>query len=240
MAPYARLFLLLGAIAPVLAQGTTTTSASDTFNLFVIDPLGPVPSPTIYASIVRADPSLSQTEYWISCQPFEDDDYQGPLPPAPCHYIHGATVTINPTGMTLQIRRESQLIRAVPTEGLDVNLTKETFITVTGTATCRIDGTTTASCTGHVTSSPTTITHTGSSTWGTKSSVETETISSAFADVTAHSIPVTVTAGFSNLPTTSTPSSTTRSSTAGGAKVTGLAQAVLAGAVALAGGVALV
>lgn len=107
----------------------------------------------------------------------------------------------------------------------------------TGTASCKIDGTTTASCTGKLTSSPTVFTWSGSSTWGSSSTVVVETISSAFADVAAHTIPVKITAGLDNIPKPTT--STTSKSTGGGARPTGQAQAVVAGLAVMAGGMAL-
>jgi hypothetical protein len=90
-----------------------------------------------------------------------------------------------------------------------------------------------------MTSYPVVHTISGNSTWGLRSAVQVETISTAFADLEAHSVPVTITDGFTNLPTT-TRTSSTSSSTGGAAMVTGQAQVVLAGVVALAGGVALV
>jgi hypothetical protein len=110
----------------------------------------------------------------------------------------------------------------------------------TATATCIIGGTTTASCTGHMTSSPLWYTYKGSSTWNLQSTVQIETISTAFPDVADHSALVTITGGFDKIPITTWASSSTSSSTNGVAKATGQAGALLVGVAALAGGVVLV
>ena len=116
---------ILGAITSTLARAATTTSDSSIVNLFVIDPTGALPSPTIHASIIRVVPSLTQTEYYITCAPLTGDQYFGKPKPAPCNHIDGASVTINPTGMTLHLVRTSQVI-----DGRQPELTKETAVTV--------------------------------------------------------------------------------------------------------------
>ncbi|KAK4038086.1 hypothetical protein C8A01DRAFT_48263 [Parachaetomium inaequale] len=245
MARHTCLLAVLGAITPaaILAQLTTTTSASETFDLFVMNPTGSGSTPSIYASIISVNPTLSETAYYISCPLSDDADDWGRPQSAPCNYIGGASVTINPTAMTLRLRRESQLVSdALATGGPDETRFVETFITVSATATCDIHGSTSASCSGFMTSMPTTGTYSefGSSTWGVSSTTEVETISTQFADVSAHRIPVSITAGLAKL-STSTTSSTTRSSTGAAARVTGVVgQVAVAGVVALAGGVALI
>jgi hypothetical protein len=76
------------------------------------------------------------------------------------------------------------------------------------------------------------------STWGVSSTTDVETISTQFADVSAHRVPVSITDGFDKIPT-STTSSTTSSSTGAAPRPTGMGQVAVAGVVALAGGVAL-
>lgn len=119
------LFLLLGAVAPTLAQlATTTTSASNTVGLFVMNsPTATQTTPTISVSIMRVVPTLTQTEYWVDC-PLEDDSKQ-----PPCNWIHGASVTVNPTAMVLNVGRSSQLVDGRHSDGQPFT-TKETWITV--------------------------------------------------------------------------------------------------------------
>jgi hypothetical protein len=88
-------------------------------------------TPSIYASIISANPSLSETAYYINCAVSDDSDDWGLPPSAPCDYIGGASVTINPTAMTLRLRRESQVVSAAfPTEAPDETRYVETLITV--------------------------------------------------------------------------------------------------------------
>ncbi|KAH6856472.1 hypothetical protein B0I37DRAFT_76636 [Chaetomium sp. MPI-CAGE-AT-0009] len=241
MARSTGLLALFGAFAPAALAATTTTSASNVFNIFVIDPTGPVAAtPVVQASVISVDPALSQTAYWISCE-MRGSEFYGLPPPPPCNYIGGASVTINPTGMTLRVRRGSQVVSVRPaTDGLGESITRETTITVTATATCAIDGSTSASCTGHMTSQSEATTHRGeqpdrtstatrttttinedstTSTWGTTSI---ETISTEFGDVAAHSIPVTVTAGLEKIESAATSATiaTTSSSTGAAARPT--------------------
>lgn len=105
------------------------------------------------------------------------------------------------------------------------------------------------SCFGHVTSDASTLTYefqgeTASSigTVALDHDIETITTSISGSDaVRGHMIPITVTAGMEKLQTTSTSTVPTWSSTGGVPRATGLGhgQAVIAGALALAGGVAL-
>lgn len=124
MGPSTLLLALLGAMAPALARAASTTTDSSIINLFVIDPTPAVPSQTIHASIMRVVPSLTQTEYYITCVPLQGDKYFGKPKPAPCNHIDGASVTINPTGMALHLVRTSIVLdaRELPT--------KETAISV--------------------------------------------------------------------------------------------------------------
>lgn len=98
MGPYTRLTAAFGAIALLLVG---STSAETTIDLFVAEPaLGA--TPTIEASIITIIPSRSETQYYIAC-PL---DFGGENDP-PCDWIHGASVTINPSGMALRLVRES-------------------------------------------------------------------------------------------------------------------------------------
>ncbi|KAK3294700.1 uncharacterized protein B0H64DRAFT_375460 [Chaetomium fimeti] len=240
MARSTGLLALLGAFASAALAETTTTSASNVFNLFVIDPTGPVATPVVQASVISVDPDLLQTAYWITCE-IRGGEFQGRPLPAPCNYVGGASVTINPTAMTLNVRRGSQVVSVDPATGAsDGATTRETIITVTATATCDIHGSTSASCTGHMTSrsavsthhagqadgtdgtaTPTTIDNSGprSTAWDGTS---TETISTRFADVAAHRIPVTVTAGLEKLEAAA---SSTGATVAGTSSSTGAAAA---------------
>ncbi len=94
------------------AAGTTTNTATPTVSLFVVDPTGPHlgPSTTIKASVISVDPSLSQTTYFVDCPLTADPSGMGRPLSAPCDYLHGASVTANPSGMTLRLLRESQAI----------------------------------------------------------------------------------------------------------------------------------
>jgi hypothetical protein len=122
---------LLAAVAPAVAQFATTTSASDVTSLFVMDPPSATESLSISASIIRVVPSLSQTEYWIKCAlPSQDAAHFGQPLDAPCNYIDGASVTINPTAMMLTVhQRVSQIVDGRQTGG-QPSVTKETFVTV--------------------------------------------------------------------------------------------------------------
>ncbi|GAB1317363.1 hypothetical protein MFIFM68171_07573 [Madurella fahalii] len=244
MALYAWLALLSAIIreATALIVATTPVTASidstpRTTSLFIINPVQPSLIPPVYASIMNVIPSLSQTHYWIMCEVAEQDS-------APCHYIHGASVTVDPTSMALDIHRETYLGRLrrptdgepeAPTEDPWRLVTESTLITVGGTATCDIADSTWASCAGQLTSSRRSSTRWGSSVWGSGSDVAIESIRTVFTDVAAHSIPITVTAGLEKVPTaTGTASPTTSYSAGAELTVPGMGLAVIPGAVALA------
>ncbi|KAK4236381.1 hypothetical protein C8A03DRAFT_16972 [Achaetomium macrosporum] len=226
----------IGAIGPALAQVATTISATGTIDLFVMES-ATTAALSVSASILSADPSRTETAYWIECPLPSGLGTQSP----PCNYIHGASVTMNPTGMALTNNGRSSLIGTATggEDGLETWL--QTDILVHATATCRIDGTASASCTGQLTSVATTYSQSLNSTWGESSTTAVETISTTFSDVTRHIIPVEVTAGFENVPTSTTASLRTSRSSGGGAMATG--QAVLAGVAgvaAVAGAVGLI
>ncbi|KAG7285011.1 hypothetical protein NEMBOFW57_009629 [Staphylotrichum longicolle] len=203
MGPSTLRLALLGAMAPALARAASTTSDSSIINLFVIDPTPAVSSQTIHASIMRVVPSLTQTEYYITCVPLQGEEYFGKPKPAPCNHIDGASVTINPTGMALHLVRTSIILdaRELPT--------KETAISVSATATCAFSGSSTASCTGAMTSSALTQIYIGNNGTRTEqSAVETETISSVFSSMGAHT-------GFEKLQTSTSTTVQSTSSTGG-------------------------
>ncbi|KAH6847790.1 hypothetical protein B0I37DRAFT_151405 [Chaetomium sp. MPI-CAGE-AT-0009] len=251
-------FALLNLIIPITDRrdievpALAMTSTTSVFNLFVIDPTERGPNPTIHAAIWRVDMRQSETRYYINCPKFIH--HPGP---GPCNYLDEAFVTASPTGMELGVDRaiEYVLWTDVTINGTGVAMEEHTSISVGGTATCDIYGPTSASCTGHMTSRVSSVTYNipHNSTWGRTSVVDVETISTAFADVAAHSIPVTITAGFGNIPTTTAfesipattgfdnipATTTTPSSNDGGGRATRQVYTVVAGALALAGGVAL-
>ncbi|KAH6623137.1 hypothetical protein F5144DRAFT_353923 [Chaetomium tenue] len=230
-------------LASILPTATTPSAASilpavatpSIFGIFALDPTGWDPDPTIHVSVMRVDISRSQTEYWVMCyaHPWMADESQSP----PCNFLAGVSVTVNPTEMMLNIRRVSFVGRMGRTtiDGTMVRTSETTRISVGGQVTCEIQGSTSASCVGNTTSSFWFQTAMGNDTWGHLTRIETRTVFTSFTDVAAHSIPATITAGFEELPTTTT---ATTSWNGGGARATGRIHAVLAG-VALVGGVVL-
>lgn len=95
---------LLGLAAPAVAQASTSV-----FNLFVIDPpesTRAAPLPTIMASVIGHGPGPSDVTYLVEC-PKEAGgrDEMGGLTRAPCNRIHGATVTVRPAEMVLDVGR---------------------------------------------------------------------------------------------------------------------------------------
>ncbi|KAL2168162.1 hypothetical protein VTG60DRAFT_330 [Thermothelomyces hinnuleus] len=244
MARSPSLLAIACAIASAAGQATFTASEPRVLSLFAIDLAEPTATPTIQASIVRADDLERETVYWVQCiidSDFDLDDIGRP-PSAPCNYLYGASLTLNPSGVTMRIARESQVLSVSNTDVSGDFTTEETYITVSGTVSCEIHGSSSASCTGDLTSRPTTITYLASSrVLGSHSTVSRETISSEFTDAASHYVPVTVTAGFEELPTTTTSLSSTASTgaAAAAALVTGVRHAAVVGAAALAGGVAL-
>lgn len=90
-----------GNILPAVA----TPFAPNIFNIFALDPTGWDPTPRIHASVMRVDISRSQTEYWVTCDLHTMIEFKGPSPP--CNFLDGVSVTINPTEMMLDIRRET-------------------------------------------------------------------------------------------------------------------------------------
>jgi hypothetical protein len=116
--------------ATVLAVTSATTNG--TFNLFVMEPTGAFTTPTIRASIIRADPSAARTVFWINCDDGAGlNDHFGEAKWAPCNHIDGASVTVDATAMTINLRRQSQVIDGrVPTADPSFVGTTETFINV--------------------------------------------------------------------------------------------------------------
>ncbi|KXX79686.1 hypothetical protein MMYC01_202545 [Madurella mycetomatis] len=247
MARYAWLALFSAVISGAAAVPTATVPATagvnlapSTTSLFVMDPGQPSSMPTVHASVMRVIPSLSQTQYWIMCE-------IGRSGSPPCDYIDGASVTIDPTGMALNIRRATYIVKvrlprsgepSAPTDDPRRLVTERTSITVRGTASCNIAGSTWASCTGEQASLFEFSTGWESSVWITGGGSHFETISTVLYDIAAHSISITVTGGLEKLPT-GTASSTMTHSRAG-LRVTRVGRALIAGAVALSSSIALV
>jgi D-serine deaminase-like pyridoxal phosphate-dependent protein len=125
------LYTILAAVATAataLAATSISTTASNTFNLLALEPTG-MNTPSLDASIISADPTASRTTYWIYCD-LPDTEFGQPES-APCNHLHGASVTVDPTAMTLTIRRQSQVVDArVPTDDPGFSGVKETFINV--------------------------------------------------------------------------------------------------------------
>jgi hypothetical protein len=104
MAPSIRFVSFLSAIALHAGLSTSAATPNATIDLFVAE-LAFHSTTSIEASIITVISSLSETQMVISCPDTEEstDALQAP----PCNLIHGATVTMNPTGMTLNLHRES-------------------------------------------------------------------------------------------------------------------------------------
>jgi hypothetical protein len=123
MASSIRLFSFLGAIALHAGLSTSAPTANATIDLFVAELVGPSRTKNIEASIITVIPSLSETQMLISCPDTEESE--NALHAPPCNLIHGATVTMNPTGMTLSLSRES-----IQTNTMDFDtITWETALT---------------------------------------------------------------------------------------------------------------
>lgn len=120
MAPPTRLVAIFCAIALQVGLTASADTADATIDLFVAGLTG---SPTIVeASIITVISSLSETQMLISCPGYREEATDAP----PCNLLEGATVTVNPTGMTLSLSRETTMIN--PT-GLNPKTTWETSLT---------------------------------------------------------------------------------------------------------------
>jgi hypothetical protein len=124
MASSIRLVSFLGAIALYAGLSTSAATPNATIDLFVAELAGRSTT-NIEASIITVIPSLSETQMVISCPDTEESTVALHAPP--CNLIHGATVTMNPTGMTLNLHRES--IQTNTMGLLDDDTTWETALT---------------------------------------------------------------------------------------------------------------
>lgn len=110
MAPSIRLVAFLSAVA---LQVGLSTSADTTISLLVAE----VPLSTrVEASIITVIQSLSETRLRISCP-----DYDGVENNPPCNVIHGATVTMNPGGVTMSVSRDGNRV-TIPAENIEIAL----------------------------------------------------------------------------------------------------------------------
>ncbi|KAL2192934.1 hypothetical protein P885DRAFT_64404 [Corynascus similis CBS 632.67] len=194
------------------------------------------------ASLYYVDESASETAYYVGCTIPVGNVFEGFGRPqsAPCNYLHGASITLNPSGMTMTIHRHSQILSVSQGEGSSEYTTQDIQISVNGTATCVIQGSTSASCTGRVTSYPTTTRYVEATIITERTgSASYETISTAFPDVERHYLPITVTDGLEELPASTTSLTSTTDSTGAAAMITAMGQAAVVGVAALAGGAAL-
>ncbi|GAB1318023.1 hypothetical protein MFIFM68171_08233 [Madurella fahalii] len=218
MAPQLLLFAVLGAITPALAQavGDLTTITTDLFVMQTPAPdAGGPPILVTFAGVGGAEAPYS-ISYEVDC-PVNGGTQTLSPPSPPCDYLHNALVQIGTGGMTLDVTRRSTIL----------DNSAQTYITVTGSASCRFEGTgpTAAVCEGHLTSLPTTMSVSESVT-RSESTAVTETLSTSIADIAHHTIRIPVTGV--NIPTQT--SSARKLSTQ---------QATLAGVVAIIGGIAM-
>ncbi|KAK4243125.1 hypothetical protein C7999DRAFT_18480 [Corynascus novoguineensis] len=237
---YPGLLALVCAIGSAVGQLTLTNTERPVLSVFAIDPtdLEVTAAPTIQASLYYVDESESETAYYVGCTiPIDNVSEEFGRPQsAPCNYLHGASITLNPSGMTMTIHRQSQILSVRDKPRFTNSVTQ----TRNGTATCVIQGSTSASCTGHVTSYPTTTRYVDATSITERTgSVSHETISTAFPDVERHYLPITITDGLEELPTPTTSLTSTTGSTGAAAMVTAMGQAAVVGVAALAGGAAL-
>jgi hypothetical protein len=121
-------FLTVVVTAATALAASSSITAPDTFNLLALEPTGTI-TPTLAASIISADPTASRTTYWIYCN-VPGTEFGQPEE-APCNHLHGASVTVDPTAMTVTIKRQSQVIDArIPTDNPGFAGTRETLINV--------------------------------------------------------------------------------------------------------------